>query len=182
MQEVHREFTAPWGRLLKGMSGGVVLLTAGMGVAGSSEAPWLILLPLLLLLALPFMIRGYAVDGNELVIKRPGWSYRCPLEGLQSVEIDPQAMKGAIRLCGNGGLFSFTGLYRSKKLGRFRAFVNDLNRMTVLHFENRTLVVSPGDPGAFAEMLREKVRRIAQERPNRFSHKGTMRQSIVTQP
>ena len=70
------------------------------------------------------------------------------------MEVLPLDMKGSIRLCGNGGIFSFTGLYRSRALGRYRAFVNDLNRTVVLRFANRTAVVSPDDPHVFAEAVR----------------------------
>ncbi|VGO17923.1 hypothetical protein PDESU_06525 [Pontiella desulfatans] len=64
-------------------------------------------------------------------------------------------MKGSIRLCGNGGLFSFTGLYRNKKLGNYRVFVNDLNRAVVLRFSKRTTVVTPDDPAAFVERVKQ---------------------------
>ncbi len=57
------------------------------------------------------------------------------------------------RLCGNGGLFSFTGLCRNQALGSYRAFVTDETRTVVLRFPNRTAVVSPADPGKFAESL-----------------------------
>lgn len=39
------------------------------------------------------------------------------------------------RTCGNGGLFSFTGFYWSKQIGRYKACVNDLSRTVVAHEE-----------------------------------------------
>jgi hypothetical protein len=154
--EQRREFAAPWGRLLKGMSFGVVVLMVGIAVAAVIDGRGflILLLPLSLALALPFMIRGYVLEEDMLVINRLGWETKFSLEDLQSWEFDPKAMKGSIRLCGNGGLFSFTGLYRNKALGKYRCFVNDLNRAVVLRFPNRTVVVSPDDPAGFVEAIK----------------------------
>jgi hypothetical protein len=52
-------------------------------------------------------------------------------------------------LFGNGGLFSFTGVFRSPKLGRYRAYVTDPARTVILRFAERIAVVSPEDPDAF---------------------------------
>ncbi|WP_372846572.1 PH domain-containing protein [Pontiella sp.] len=111
------------------------------------------LLPLGAFLAVPFIVRGYAVENGRLLIRRVGWVKTFPLDELESVEIDPQAMHGSIRLFGNGGLFSFTGLYRNKRLGNYRSFVNDWKRSVVVRFANRTIVVSPDDPVAFKQAL-----------------------------
>ena len=134
------EFKAPWGRLLKGMSGGVVALFIGIAIAGKAGGSLMVLFPLILVSALPFMVRGYVVAEKELIIKRLGWETKFSLADLQSLELDPHAMKGSIRLCGNGGLFSFTGLYRNKALGNYRAFVNDWNKVVVLNFQQAFLV------------------------------------------
>jgi hypothetical protein len=64
-----------------------------------------------------------------------------------------KAMKGSLRTCGNGGVFSFTGWYWSQSLGFYRAFVMDLNRTVVLRFGRRTVVVSPDDPAGFVAEL-----------------------------
>lgn len=151
--DAQQEFRAPWGRLLKGMSGGVVVLFIGIVVAGKASIALLVFFPLILLLALPFIIRGYAVSESTLTIRRLGWSMMIPLDDLQSAEAVPNAMRGSIRLFGNGGLFSITGLYRSKSLGKYRAFVTDLNRTVVLRFSNRIIVVSPDDPAAFVQKV-----------------------------
>jgi hypothetical protein len=151
-------YAAPWGRLLMGMSGGVVMLFVWLMASGRIGGVAMFLFPLILILALPFMVRGYIVSEDELVIKRLGWKTTFPVDDLQSVEVDPHAMRGSIRLCGNGGLFSFTGLYRTRQLGKFRCFVNDLNKTVVLRFAKRTVVVSPDDPEAFVEAIKGSKR------------------------
>lgn len=76
--------------------------------------------------------------------------------GLISAEAMPEAMSGSLRTCGNGGAFSFTGWYWSRRLGAFRAYVTDLNRTVVLRFGKRTVIVSPGAPEDFAKELNRR--------------------------
>jgi hypothetical protein len=72
---------------------------------------------------------------------------------LQSAEIIPDIMRGSIRLCGIGGVFSFTGFFWNGKLRTYRAYVSDPSLAVVLKFTDRTVVISPGDPGAFVRDL-----------------------------
>lgn len=102
-----------------------------------------------------FTVRGYELAGSELRIQRLLWSTAVDLGGLQSVGADPAAMRGSIRTFGNGGLFSFSGWYRNKKLGSYRAWVTDHRNAVVLELPGRTLVVSPSEPAAFVERVRQ---------------------------
>jgi len=157
-----KTFTAPWGTALRWSSFGLVALAVAI-IAGSAwmshGAPrssiWLAAgsMPLILLCCLPFVVRGYTISGDELLIRRLFWTTRLPLTGLKSAESVPQAMSKSRRTCGNGGGFSFTGWYWNKALGSYRAFVTDLNRTVVLRFEKRTVVVSPAEPEDFVRKL-----------------------------
>jgi hypothetical protein len=152
-------YDASWGKALRWSSFGLIALTAaiyvGLGFApgalSRSGVVWV--LPLFLLGALPFLIRSYAISSDELFIRRLFWTTRLPLAGLKSAEVMPRAMSGSLRICGNGGAFSFTGWFRNKPLGHYRAFVTDLNRTVVLRFEKRTVVVSPAEPEDFVRKL-----------------------------
>ena len=62
-------------------------------------------------------------------------------------------MEGSLKLFGNGGMFSFTGWFWSKKLGRFRAYATNLNCTVVLRWEKRTVVVSPDNAVEFVREL-----------------------------
>jgi hypothetical protein len=154
-----QHFSAPWGRALKIVSAGVCVLL--LGVAGAAllwlpGAPaWarglMIALPLALLLgAPPFMVLGYTLDRGQLYIVRPGWRVRFPLCGLLEAGTDRELLRGSLRLCGNGGLFSITGWFWNRRVGRYRAFVNDPDRVVVLRWPDRVVVVSPDDPERFA--------------------------------
>jgi Bacterial PH domain len=153
------EFRAPWGKHLKTATVFSVVmlgLVLGAGVYSSLQgAPWfavavLFLTPALLLGgALPFMVRGYVLTEEAIFVERLGWRTRLPLAGLQSAAGDVTAMHGAWRLFGNGGLFSFTGEFWSRRLGRFRALATDPDRAVVLRWPQRTIVITPHDPQHF---------------------------------
>jgi hypothetical protein len=54
---------------------------------------------------------------------------------------------------GNGGFFCWTGYFRNRRLGSFRALVTDPARCVVLEFSRFKLVVSPEKPEAFVRAL-----------------------------
>jgi hypothetical protein len=156
-------FPAPWSTGLKVMSAVcVVLMLLVSGLAGMMPGPTgvqrtllLFLGPVGMLLAALFVVREYEVAPGQLSIRRLFWNTRIPLVPLVRVEVDPRALSGSIRIGGNGGFFSFTGWYYNRRLGRYRMLVTDLRRPVVLHFaDRRPVVVSPGDPGAFAHVVR----------------------------
>jgi len=152
-------FNAPWGKTLCWMSafGIVILLVALIPVLLLKKPEWTHLMVLLPLLLLPgaalFIIRSYEIEPNVLAIRRLLWTTRLPLSGLQSVVVVPDAMRGSLRLFGNGGMFSITGWYRSRALGNYRAFVTDLKRTVVLRFAKKTIVVSPENPEQFVSEI-----------------------------
>jgi len=157
-----KKFRAPWGKSLFWMSVVVTVICFGAtGVVWNSPRDFKVpaltamqWLPLALPFAcLPFVIRGYIITDDAILIRRLFWSTRYERVFLKSAEVLPNAMKGSIRTCGNGGAYSFTGWYWSRRLGAYRAFVNDLNRTVVLRFSMRTIVISPDDPQDFVAAL-----------------------------
>ena len=130
--------TRPWVmRGAGGLSGGVLGWLPVAVVAG----------------CLPFMIRGYAIAEDAILVKRLFWTTRLARAGLQSAEVVPDAMCKSLRTCGNGGAFSFSGWYWSKALGHYRAFVTNPNDAVVLRFDKRTVVLSPATPDGFVREL-----------------------------
>jgi hypothetical protein len=120
----------------------------GLGVA---------MLPVLLLSGcILFVVRGYQVEGSDLCVLRLLWATRIPLAGLGRAWTEPGVCKGSMRIFGNGGLYSFTGLYSNKKLGRYRLFATDLARAVVLVLPQRVVVLTPADPPAFMEHLHQR--------------------------
>ena len=162
---------APWATSLKVVSTFGTLVIAGAGVALLRSVPretrvpfaetfgtLLSAVPLLILLgALLFVVKGYELEAGVLRVRRLLWSTPVPLDGLERAWHDPSAMRRSIRLFGNGGLYSITGLFRNPALGRYRAFVTDPAKAVVLRFPARVVVLSPASPDAFVAHLRTLV-------------------------
>ncbi|WP_237065538.1 PH domain-containing protein [Microbulbifer guangxiensis] len=160
MQQV--KFGAPWSRQLRILTVVFTLFLLGLPAILINRAPenppaiylvsiWL---PLAILaLSALFAIRGFIIEPDRLLVLRPLWKTSLSLTGLEQAEHDPQAMDGSIRTFGNGGLFGFIGLFRNKKLGRYRAFATDQKNAVVLRFPTHTLVITPDRPARAAELL-----------------------------
>jgi serine/threonine protein kinase len=99
-----------------------------------------------------FVIRGYTITADAILIHRLFWATRLPLAGLQSARFEIGATRWGIR-AGNGGFFSCTGFRYNRLLGFHRVFVTDGARTVVLRYPHRTVVVSPAEPEAFVRDL-----------------------------
>ena len=152
------EHRAPWCRTLVLMSVLVTALCGGLSAwlaFGPQYVPaWVPALPVAILAGgALFIVRGYAIAPDGLLIRRLLWTTRLPLAGIESARHDPQAMRGSLRLFANGGLYSFSGWFRSRSLGTYRAFVTDPSRAIVLRVSGKHVLVSPGEPARFLREL-----------------------------
>lgn len=159
--------SAPWPASLKAISAAATLLLLAVGYAAARSVPppaagiahsvgWIVACvpPAVALGALLFVVRGYEIDRSRLRVQRLLWFSEIRLGGLKQVWHDPRATEGSLKVAGNGGLFSFTGVFRNKTLGRYRAFATDPKRAVVLVLPGRTVVVTPADPNAFVQHVR----------------------------
>jgi hypothetical protein len=165
---IMRFAVAPWPTTLK-LTSLACTVTLGAGalvlyhvLSGSPRInpalAWLAVLPLLVLLTSAlYIIRGYRIEGAALIIERPCFSTRISLVGLHTARLDPQACKGSLRLRGNSGLFSFSGLYRNHSLGQYRLYATDIRHAVVIVLAQRTLVITPQLPHALLEYLHSHV-------------------------
>jgi hypothetical protein len=90
-------------------------------------------------------VARFRIDENCLVLGRK----RFPLEGATSIERDPKVMCWAAKLVANGGLGSLRGSFRSKRLGKFYAFMTGTENAVVIKWPDRTVAVSPLDTEFF---------------------------------
>ena len=85
-------FDAPWGTSLKVISIAASTIVAGLLVFGIVEpglpavarAILVALMTALLIGPVPFVVRGYRLNPDALLIERLGWCTRIPLSGLRS--------------------------------------------------------------------------------------------------
>ena len=174
-----KHYNAPWSRTLL-----LVTLLASAGLLGITLSGWrgiaslqigtldfwLSVLPLSIVVgAALFMVRGYSITHDEILIHRLFWDTRLSRQGLQSAVLEPDAFRGALRTFGNGGLFGFTGWYESPRLGSFRAFATDSARTVVLRYARKAVVVTPDQPDQFIRALSADENII----PGRYLNKTT---------
>ncbi|RMH49889.1 MAG: hypothetical protein D6685_18690 [Bacteroidetes bacterium] len=149
---MRHHFEAPWGSRLTLITLVVMLILVGVSLLVPVWSRYLLLA--IVVASAAFAVRGYRLEDGILYILRPGWSTRIDLSGLTHVVIAPEVMRWSLRLFGNGGLFSYTGLFHNRRLGTYRAYVTDQRRTVVLHFRDaRPVVLSPDDPEAFVHAL-----------------------------
>jgi hypothetical protein len=151
-------FPAPWSTVVKVLSALVTLLLIGISVVVSWKFGThfvAVVLPLVVLGgAALFTIRGFEIDGSEILVQRLLWKTRIDLAGVERIWASPSAMEKSWRVFGNGGLYSISGLYRNRKLGSYRAFAMDPKHSVVLEWPDHRVVVTPGRPQDFVEALR----------------------------
>lgn len=161
-------FRAPWSKSLIVASTFATLVCLGVSY-GMWTLPmdrslpslrfWLGMLPLAIILVCAlFTVRGYSIENNDLAVDRLFWKTRIPLRELMSVKFDPEATRRSIRTFGNGGFFSFTGYFRNKELGSYRAFMTDRRRAVVLRFPSSIIVISPDPPEDFVNTISQYAR------------------------
>lgn len=149
------EFPAPWSRSLRLTTAASVavvfaVMLAGLFIGPRQLLPWRLTavgVPLVVLLAaLPFMVRGYVLTETHIEVRRLGWRTVLPLAGLVSVTGEPEGMRGSLRLVGNGGLFGISGWFWNRRIGRFRAYATDPGRVVLLRYsDGKKVVVTPQD-------------------------------------
>jgi hypothetical protein len=157
------EFGAPWSRSLKAASVFAVVTLALVATTGLLVMPERFMLARSMMVGVPLgvltiaflsVVSGYTLTATQLEIRRPLWNTVFPLVELLSVGGDAEVFKGALRLFGNGGIFSFTGFFWKRGLGCYRSFATDPARAVILKFRARTIVVTPDDPQRFIVRVR----------------------------
>jgi len=163
---MNQNYRAPWSRPLRVatlLSVAVLALVVLLGVfAGPRHLLlWtvaMVYVPLLVIAsAVACMVRGYTLTDSALEIMRPGWTTTLPLAGLKSVAGDAELFNRSWRFFGNGGLFSFTGWFWNRRLGRYRAFATDPGRAVILTWPGRVVVITPHDPQGFIVRVRKML-------------------------
>jgi len=175
----HRQHfpSAPWSTALKVISffGSILLVGGGISAVQAipqgthvpyAEAVGTVVAfvpPAIAVFALLFVVVGYELKPRQLHIRRLLWSTQVSLNGLQRIHADPAMMKCSTKVMGNGGLFSITGLYQNRVLGRYRAFVTNPEYAVALFLPDRIIVISPEDPEAFMQAICSRFPKIQVE-------------------
>ncbi len=171
-----KTYAAPWGRRIWLITGAVSLLGLVFALvlplilpARNPGERWLVWLtaPAVLLIVAGtslWMVRRFELTDEAIVVRRSFWANRIPLQGIASVEIDARACEKAWKTLGNDGLFAMHGRFRSKRLGKFQAYVTDPAQAVVLKVPGDTIVISPAHPRQFVNELNRRLERLKEQR------------------
>lgn len=105
----------------------------------------------------PFVVRGYTISGEHVIVHHFGWRREFPLAQLADATLDPGALVSSIRTFGIGGVMGYIGRFHNSLLGPYLAYVTNAHNAVVLKFSNRTLVLSPSDPADFLTALQGHI-------------------------
>jgi hypothetical protein len=171
-----KSYRAPWGRRIWVITGAVVVLAVALAVAmpltisakspGERWAAWIAPVVVLAIVALTalWIIRRFELTDDAILVRRSFWTNRIPLASIESADLDPQACRGAWKTAGNDGLFAMHGRFRSKRLGKFQAYVTDPANAIVLRVRGDTIVISPENPRGFLRELNHRLDRLKEKR------------------
>lgn len=154
---LRKHFRAPWDNWVKVMSALFVLLLLFIGFTVQS---WLLTaFPFIIMLLAAFSVTGYSVDGGKLYIHRLGWSTTYNLEQLTLIQYEKNITMGSRRLCGNGGVFAYTGSYKNAILGKYHAYLTNLSDCLIIGFDQKKIAISPDDCSAMKQVIEEAIKK-----------------------
>ena len=143
---------APFDNIVKIITAFVVILLVALMLVIPS--PIIIFITLIVFgITIIFMVRGYSITNDNIIIHHWGWSQKYALTDLDRAYSDPSALNGSIRLFGIGGLMGYIGYFRNSALGTYRAYVTNRHHAIILMFKDKTLVISPEDTVGFLKQI-----------------------------
>lgn len=122
----------------------------------------------LLVLAIGFAWspRGYAVEGQAIVVQRLAGTVRIPLADVREARrAGSDDLRGCMRLWGSGGLFGYYGLFSTSKLGKSTWYVTDRSKIVVVITGSKTVLFSPDDADGFVQTVRAAASQTAGVQP-----------------
>jgi hypothetical protein len=102
-----------------------------------------------------FRVKGYSIDGHDILVHRPIGIRRITLQPSDEVFIgDKKSLKGSIRTFGNGGVFGYNGRFWNFRFRSMIWFVTRLDRTVIIRRRGRpAFVLSPDNPQFVFKLL-----------------------------
>ncbi|HSN89935.1 MAG TPA: PH domain-containing protein, partial [Anaeromyxobacteraceae bacterium] len=166
-------FGAPWDRTLRAVTvAAVVLLALAVAVfalvAARADLPAALSAAVAALAAAlvgatwALAPRGFSVEAGQVRVERPLRPVAIAAASIRSAGLlPPDALRGALRLGGSGGLFGYYGRFWSRSLGSFRLYATRRVGLVRIDTVDERFVLSPEPPERFLE---EVVTRAPQAR------------------
>ncbi len=148
---------APMDRPIKIVTGLTLSVCVAMFVAQFWIRPLIIPGLIILVISIGCYLRSpvaYEMSSGNLTVALVWGSLVFP--SVSSCRVIGKKMESTTRLWGNGGLFAATGWFWNAQHGKFRAYLSSSRpeNMVMLETAGAKVLVSPADPGAFAEAIK----------------------------
>lgn len=116
-----------------------------------------LIVPVILMVTVVFAPLGYTVSEMGIMVNRMGRNICIARSEIAQIELIKRRDVGfAMRICACGGFFGFYGLFWSKRLGRFRAYVTDTRHLVLVTRTDETKVLlSPFPAEVFVDMVKD---------------------------
>ena len=156
--KAYNYFDASWDGLVKGITGGAILLLASIAVIVTIESDNLFLavgvigiLACVLILPLLWAPCGYVVQANHVIVKR--WIGETEIIVADEPRRWNWTWQG-IRLWASGGLYGYFGHFAFRGIGRVHMHAtNRHNFVLIKDDKSQKHVVSPDEPEKFIFLL-----------------------------
>lgn len=98
--------------------------------------------------------KGYALSDLGLLIDRRMRPINIPLNEITEVrQLEKGRLGKSLRLMGTSGFYGHYGLFWSRELGKFRAYVTRSEDLAAVRTEKTLFVLSPENPEEFVQVL-----------------------------
>lgn len=107
-------------------------------------------------LSFAYSPRGYVVSDGSVIVVRLIGDVRIPLDEVREARATTRDdLRGCVRLWGNGGLFGYYGLFRTRAFGVCSWYVTNRSQMVMVKTAAKTVLFSPDDKEGFLSALRQ---------------------------
>lgn len=103
-------------------------------------------------------IKNYEVTESGIVIHRPIGSKLIGFSNIKHVDnVKNDDLGFLLRLFGNGGLFGFTGLFKSRFYGDLTFYATQKRNYIIVETNLKKYVLTPDEPLEFVKSLEQRV-------------------------
>jgi hypothetical protein len=93
-----------------------------------------------------FAPRGYSIEGNQLIVRRPFSNKVIPIDSIEEIrQVDKNELRGMIRTFGVGGLFGNYGKFYAPSLGNFTMYGTQRQNYVLIVTRQKKMVITPDD-------------------------------------
>lgn len=98
-------------------------------------------------------VKSYSLMENKIIVQMGSYTREYDIDQIQEIKKPHILFMKLRKIYGNGGLFSYTGLYSYPKIGRFKAFVTNWDHCIILKMRDEQIALSPENYESFLDQI-----------------------------